>query len=106
MSTTPEVHAIEVYEWPKGKTRPGTAREPHECINVVEVPPEGQAPQVGDVVALPDHTGKELLLYYRVVGRELGWIRTSGESGQVPARYGKMMLHVRRLSDKKYAAEP
>jgi hypothetical protein len=102
-----KVHPVEVYEWRKGDPRPGTVhRARNECIDIVEVPPKGQAPHVGDVVALPDPTGAEPLLYYRVVARELGWCRTSSENAQDPARYMKMKLHVRRLSDEEYAAEP
>jgi hypothetical protein len=107
MPTAPKVHPIEVYEWRKGEPRPGTARKPrYDCIDTVEVPPDGQAPHVGDVIALADRTGEELILYYRVVAREPGWIRTSGETGKVPARFVKMVLHVRCLSDEEYAAEP
>jgi len=41
-----------------------------------------------------------------VVGREHEWVRTSAEGAQVPARYSRMILHVGRLSDQEYAAEP
>jgi hypothetical protein len=106
MPTTPKVHAIEVFEWRTGAPRPGTVgKARHDCLDILEPPPEGQAPQVGDVIALPDLTGRELL-HYRVVGRELSWIHTRGKNGPVPARYGKMMLHVRRLADEEYREVP
>lgn len=51
------VHGIEVYEWKAGSPRPATKRKArHDCIDLLDVPPEGQAPQIGDghLAARPD----------------------------------------------------
>jgi hypothetical protein len=110
MPTTPEARPILVCQWQKGEPRPGSVHKRRvDTFDFVEVPPDGQAPNVGDVLGLPDPTGKEPLVHFRVVGREHEWVRTRAESAQVPARYSRMILHVRRLSDEEYeeyAAEP
>ena len=76
MPTAPKVHAIEVFEWQTGAPRPGTVgKARHDCLDILEAPPEGQAPQVGDVIALPDPTGRELLHYAWSGANSVGFAR-------------------------------
>lgn len=53
---------------------------------------------------LRDPTGGDWPKPYRVIDRELLWLPTA--DAHAPSRYAKMWIHVRRLNEEEYQAEP
>lgn len=94
---------IEVYECKEGAARPGTREKAREtCIDFFEVPTSGTIPVPGDIIMLPDYDDENggWPVRYRVIEREhLTLNRRPEEDSQTPLRYGKMWIHVRKLTD-------
>ena len=96
---------IELYDWQEGRPRPGTqTKHRQSCIDILEVPRDA-LPQVGDIVFLTN-TASHREGRYRVLSREFFWTRSSDQDSQDPAKFNKMWLHVRELTDEEYEAEP
>ena len=96
---------IEIYEWKAGKPRPGTEhRISDDVVDIVELPPRGQVPLVGDTIAIGDVEGDELVLRrYVVVDRELMWgMRPSRLAPEAPRPFAKAWLFVRVVDDRSY----
>jgi hypothetical protein len=91
---------IEVFEWKSGEPRPGT-RDKHRntCLDVLEIPPDGQIPAAGDVILMNDPLLRvpSLPTRFRVIEREFLWGRMSADDKR--QRWLKMWIHVRRLED-------
>jgi hypothetical protein len=97
---------IEMYEWKKGYPRPGTVgKYRNTCIEILEVPSDG-LPNVSDVVLISNEL--KATIPYRVISREFLWGRISKETDnpQVPQDYKKVWIHVRRLTNEEYEADP
>lgn len=98
--------AIEVYEWQPGAARPGAkTKARNSCVDILEVPSAGQIPNRGDVVLLNAEDRDDWPAPYRVIDREFLWAHSSIEDAAEAARWCKMWIHVRKLSDAEYAEE-
>lgn len=96
--------SIEVYEWKEGTARVGSKTK-SGCIDILAIPHGGQVPQQGDILMLNSETPGEYPKPYRVLSRELMWFRAPNDDDQTPAKWSKMWIHVRRLSEEEYAQE-
>lgn len=107
---------VEVYEVEPGRGRAGFAHKP----GALEfLPAEAPLPQVGDIIILPraitGDTEKSAFLMgygapFRVVEREHLYNRDGDEKhdpfNTKPARYLKTWIHVQRVTEDEYAADP
>lgn len=77
---------IELYEWPDGKPV-----ERGEAVALLQIPPAGHLPLIGDIVSIVLDSG---IVRYRVLGRELVF---NDLNTTVWSEYSKLWLYVREM---------
>jgi hypothetical protein len=109
-SRTDEQRVIEVHEWERGDPRPGTGGNPRtHPLDTLLIPEGSEIPQVGDILLInvphldPERSGPHP---FRIISREFLYFRThDGSDSGSPAKFTRMWVHVRRLTDAEWQSE-